>query len=362
MMSLGLAADDCDSAKTRVTDRNLVAMLLCCLHTSAALCSSNPSAGRELLFANAHELRKGRGWGGGGRGGAGGGGGLGSLPLETRMKQSALLAQWACWCLFNVSLAHPPAKLELFCANGGRGAGAGGSEGVRLGGVRCVLECLKLHPGRAQVSMWCVFSYLCPQTLSSLNHPTLTLVYQSILINLHLSIHPSYPSIYPSIHIYLSFYTYLSIHQVHRQGLALLLSLVAPDPCAKFSLVSAAATVYLSVSVWLLSPSLSPSLSLFVSFPICIYMSPYLSVSLSVSNANMFTSVTLPVPVSLLVPVLPASLPPYFLASLVPCTPPPLPHAGSGSSDADGQWSGAGGGGQQEGIQARQVSVYTVCI
>lgn len=145
LVTLGLMCDECSDAQTRIADRRGVTLLVGLLEREVIACSkatktignTNDNAG-----VAGSEARSGTG---------------NSRQVE---RTSMSVCKWACWCLFNLTLDHPPNKFDFYHANG----------------IRIVIDVLKAHVG-------CV--------------------------------------------------------DVHRQGLALLLSMISPDTYAKFSMAQA---------------------------------------------------------------------------------------------------------------------------
>eukprot|EP01032_Pedospumella_encystans_P011915 gene11915-13820_t len=151
LVCLGLlCSGDAVDVPNRITDRGGVSVLVSALNVALAMCSTTY-----------HSVGIGAGAGAGAGKGASAGGkevstGLSPEARAVGLKQSALVCKWACWCLFNLTLNHPPSKAVFFHSSG----------------MRPVVDVLKLHPESAHV---------------------------------------------------------------HRQGLALLFNLIAPDPYAKYS-------------------------------------------------------------------------------------------------------------------------------
>jgi len=163
LMTLGLLVDECEDAKTYAVDRKLVVLVLSCIQTATTLCSTNPvqsivspsntttttatttattpdsSAATSTSTSTSSSSWKSKDFS--------------RLSRPTRVKHSALLTKWSCWCLFNLSLEHPPAKAVVFHAGSSTGAGGGGGGAVAdsLCGIPVVIDALKQHPANANV-------------------------------------------------------------------------------------------------------------------------------------------------------------------------------------------------------------------
>lgn len=88
LVCLGLLfSDDCVDAQSRATDRGGVSVLLSVLNVALAMCSTTYNSA---------------GIGNTGPGGVNKSGAVELTPelRALRLKQSALMCKWACWCLF----------------------------------------------------------------------------------------------------------------------------------------------------------------------------------------------------------------------------------------------------------------------
>jgi len=92
LVCLGLlCSDDAVDVQNRITDRGGVSVLVSVLSVALAMCSTTyHSAG----------IGAGKGISGGKEVGKEGGTGLSPEARAVRLKQSALVCKWACWCLF----------------------------------------------------------------------------------------------------------------------------------------------------------------------------------------------------------------------------------------------------------------------
>ena len=204
LVCLGLlCSDDAVDVQNRITDRGGVSVLVSALNVALAMCSTTY-----------HSVGIGAGAGAGKGASAGGkevSTGLSSEVWAVRLKQSALVCKWACWCLF---VSHRCDYFVLFFHN------------FHDSTIHFLFQ-FELFTYIVAAHLFLSTSFIsnflfCLQNLT-LNHPPSKAVFfhsscMRPLVDV-LKLHPE------------------SAH-VHRQGLALLFNLIAPDPYAKYRYVT----------------------------------------------------------------------------------------------------------------------------